>query len=526
MQIGRFNTTLSSKLAAKITALVIGLALLAGASLWGMLGLRVYSDLARQEYKDLEGVYHIGWHTATARTLCNLSTPAGPQALQEVDQALNKLESFFRDPERQDSFPQKKQTLDRIRTNLQSARDSLSSPPWSDQNPRPATRPAHPTIYLNATLSNVIEMNKKLNQQIIDNDKAAQAHLSATIAVIGFLSLGIFLGGIAIGLSQYRTVMRPLREISAGVQNLANGRFDQRINIHGDQEFMDLARDFNRMAAQLDELYHGLEDKVRNKSRELVRSERLASVGFLAAGVAHEINNPLSIISGYAEATLQRLRHLPEGDPTRKDMERALKIVTEEAFRCKEITQRLLAMARTGETRSERAPLAIDEIAREIGKLLHGLKKYRDRRLRLEFDHVGQLYVSANLNELKQVLLNLTINALESAPPVGGEVRIEGWRAEGSVFIAVADNGRGIAPETIEHIFEPFYTAKRGCEEHGTGLGLSIAHAIVTDHDGTITAESDGPNKGARFIIELPAVDPLAPDAPSGITDPRGAHHV
>src|SRR6185369_10914403 len=109
---------------------------------------------------------------------------------------------------------------------------------------------------------------------------------------------------VLIGVSQYRGVMRPLRRFSSGVRSIAGGNFRRRLVIAGDDEFAGLAQDFNRMAAELDGLYRELEDKVATKSKELVRSERLASVGFLAAGVAHEINNPLGIISGYAELSL------------------------------------------------------------------------------------------------------------------------------------------------------------------------------------------------------------------------------
>ena len=120
----------------------------------------------------------------------------------------------------------------------------------------------------------------------------------------------VVFAGILLGVLQYRSVTRPLRRLSEGVRKIAAGQFSGRVRgaEGGRDEFASLARDFNRMAEELDGLYRELERKVEAKSRELVRSERLAGVGYLAAGVAHEINNPLGIIAGYAEYSLSLLR--------------------------------------------------------------------------------------------------------------------------------------------------------------------------------------------------------------------------
>jgi signal transduction histidine kinase len=241
-------------------------------------------------------------------------------------------------------------------------------------------------------------------------------------------------------------------------------------------------------------------------------------VGFLAAGVAHEINNPLSIISGYAELAGKGLRRVLTGEgngASEVDAEAeaealssaldAQEIIREEAFRCKEITGRLLSLARGGG--DGRQALRLDEVARQVAVLTKGLKNYRDRRVVLEFEKAELMRVVANLTEMKQVLLNLTVNALEAVPAEAGEVRIGGRRAGDWVEVFVEDNGKGMAPETLEQIFEPFFTQKRGAGEPGTGLGLSITHAIVENHGGRIRAESGGPGRGSRFTIRLPAGD-------------------
>jgi nitrogen fixation/metabolism regulation signal transduction histidine kinase len=130
---------------------------------------------------------------------------------------------------------------------------------------------------------------------------------------------------------QYRAVLAPLGRLSAAVTRMARGSLDQRLPTKGDAEFAQLADSFNHMAVQLDDLYHKLERRVAEKSKELVRSERLASVGYLAAGVAHEINNPLGIIAGYGERSLQ---HLSRGldDATAARVEASLKVICDEAF--------------------------------------------------------------------------------------------------------------------------------------------------------------------------------------------------
>jgi signal transduction histidine kinase len=117
----------------------------------------------------------------------------------------------------------------------------------------------------------------------------------------------------------------------------------------------------------------------------------------------------------------------------------------------------------------------------------------------------------ANQTEIKQVLLNLMINAIEAVVDHTGRISIEGCRAGDWIEIKVTDNGRGMSAETRERVFEPFFTNKRGAGDPGTGLGLSITHAIVTHHGGEIIASSDGADRGSRFTIRLPAASSQMP---------------
>jgi signal transduction histidine kinase len=245
---------------------------------------------------------------------------------------------------------------------------------------------------------------------------------------------------------------------------------------------------------------------VFRKSRELVRAERLASVGYLAAGVAHEINNPLNIISGYAELSLKALRR---NGVSARDAEAVehLAIIRSEAFRCKEITTRLLSLAKGGA--DGREIVSLRDAVENIADLVRGLKIIRHRRLRVDLEGEKPLLVQANLTEMKQVLLNLIVNAFEAVSE-GGEVTVTGVSTADWVEVEVVDNGRGMSGETLERVFEPFFTNKRGAGEPGTGLGLSISYAIITGHGGEIHAHSDGPGRGSRFKIRLPAAPPNA----------------
>jgi signal transduction histidine kinase len=282
-----------------------------------------------------------------------------------------------------------------------------------------------------------------------------------------------------------------------------------RAPIDGDGEFRALAAEFNRMAGELQAVQIDLEQRVAAKSRQLVQSERLASVGYLAAGVAHEINNPLAIIAGYGERAMKRLEGLGDS-PGVASARQSIGIMGDQAFRCKQITDHLLMLARPGE--SARRPLALERVAQDVLSSVGGLARFSDRRLTLEAGIGGALCVVGNEGELRQTLLNLVINALEAAGPKTGQVQLRIHRAGAEVELSVTNNGAGMTQETLARVFEPFFSSKKG-DRPGTGLGLSIAQAIVADHGGRLEAHSDGAGAGSRFVIHLPAAAKDAKEA-------------
>jgi signal transduction histidine kinase len=264
------------------------------------------------------------------------------------------------------------------------------------------------------------------------------------------------------------------------------------------------------VSAQLDETGRrvGLVVLVKDVSRmvamekELRRKDRLAAAGTLAAGVAHEINNPIGIIAGYAQFTLEQLKKNPN-DAGAAEAAKALTTISEEAFRCKQIVQKLLTLARPGAGR--RAVGWRGGGGGGGGWVGGGLKDYRERELKLHVQEGVDVNVLANEGEMKQVVLNLALNALEATEPARGRVDIRVRRAEQFAELVVEDNGRGMTPAVLERVFEPFFTAKRGAMRPGTGLGLSIVHAIVENHGGEVSAHSAGIGQGSRFTVRLPA---------------------
>lgn len=224
----------------------------------------------------------------------------------------------------------------------------------------------------------------------------------------------------------------------------------------------------------------------------LAQSEKLAAVGQLAAGVAHEINNPLTTILANAQL-LQR--SIP---PNNADLHEMLELIIQGSDRASQAVSELLDFARR--EHYERAPLDLNQtIQRTVTFLRHELGS---RSITLEFEPAQTLpAVVASQDHLQGVWLNLLINAIDAIHPGPGQIRITTRQVDDYVQIVISDNGRGVRPEHIPRIFEPFYTTKE--TGHGTGLGLSVCHQIVSQHGGQIFVNSQ-PGEGATFTVNLP----------------------
>ena len=286
------------------------------------------------------------------------------------------------------------------------------------------------------------------------------------------LSSGAILFAVAIGVYIGRSVSRPLKRLRAGADRIATGDLETRIEVDGRDEFAQLATHFNRMAAALKQHQH-----------RLVETERLAAVGRLAAGVAHEINNPLAVILGY----LRMMRKTASGS-----LAEELAIIEDEAVRCQEIIEGLLDLSRP--PRGEPATVELREICEGVVARVREAAACPHVRVRID----GDATIKAHEPQLRQVLFNLVKNAAEAAAP-DGEVQIRISSDGEQASIAVRDSGLGLPPDASSRLFEPFFTTK----DRGTGLGLAVSQSIARAHGGSIDASSpdDG---GALFVLRLP----------------------
>ena len=245
-------------------------------------------------------------------------------------------------------------------------------------------------------------------------------------------------------------------------------------------------------------------------SEQLETMERLSSLGTLAAGIAHEINNLLASVLAVTQNALLGSR-TPD---TLARWEKALHEIEAQVVRCGRITRSVLQFSR-GES-TEKWDGDVDSIVRRAGQLVHSFARSRSARLDLRPD-AGPKQIRVNRIEMDQVLVNLLRNAIESKPE-GARVVVRTSRSNGSIRVEVSDDGRGIAEVDVGRIFEPFFTT-RGTEG-GTGLGLSVSYEIVVAHGGRLEVES-APGKGSTLTVYLPASDT------SGETDNNAnVHHT
>ena len=307
----------------------------------------------------------------------------------------------------------------------------------------------------------------------------------------------------------HRNLSGPIRLLIERIRAIGEGSWEKRLPVDGaNNEIASLALEFNQMSARLQELYGKLVQEQRerlNLERNLRQSDKLASVGQLAAGLAHEIGTPLNIIGGRAEFLLRRPRN-------RDEIADNLQIIRSQIDRITGIVRQLLEFSRRREPAFRDVDLQplIDKVK---GLLAH---KIAEKKVSVDCRIDKSLpLVAADPSQLEQVFLNLVLNSLQALPP-GGWIRIRAGLADGKdpnggephyLRIDFEDNGAGIAAEHIGQVFDPFFTTKDIGE--GTGLGLSVSYGIVKDHGGEIRVESD-PGRLTKFTILLPVQSRVA----------------
>ncbi|MBI5480902.1 MAG: HAMP domain-containing protein [Deltaproteobacteria bacterium] len=313
-----------------------------------------------------------------------------------------------------------------------------------------------------------------------DEDQARRAAIGGVIASMLF--------GLLVWLVT-RQRLAQLRKLAQGARRLAGGEWGERVPEDDKDEIGALGREFNSMAAALQE-----------REQRLIRSERLAAIGRMAAHIAHEVRNPLSSIGLNAELLEEELQQQPDGA-------RLCRAIQHEVDRLNALTQEYLRFARLPQPKLER-----QDLRPALTSLLDFIREDARARGVTVVAQLPDSLPSLDLDEgqLRQALLNLCRNAVE-AMSGGGTLTVRVAAAGERLEISVADTGAGIAAEHLPRVFEPFFSTK----EHGTGLGLALTQHIVAAHGGTISIDST-PGRGTEFVVRLPLLGAAAGGASTG----------
>lgn len=320
----------------------------------------------------------------------------------------------------------------------------------------------------------------------------AEQNLSFLVAVF-VLSLA---AALALGVYLARRIAGPVTALMAGVNRVAAGDLEARIKVDSADEIGQLAGAFNDMTVRLRGHMEEVERahaEVLKAQKHLLQSEKMAAIGQLAAGLAHEIYNPLNVISGFTELLLKQRGG--EDAETRRHLEE----IYREAGRCQALIAELLRFAKP--KRPDRAPADLGATLKETLSLIQAQARAQGVAVSLDLPE-GLPEVVADREQLKQVFLNLLLNACQ-AMPAGGELAARAYLSDGCLCFEIRDTGVGIDPRDLDDIFNPFFTTKA----EGTGLGLALSYAVVESHNGTLTVRSE-PGRGAVFTLSLPLREP------------------
>jgi two-component system NtrC family sensor kinase len=331
--------------------------------------------------------------------------------------------------------------------------------------------------------------------------------------MIAYTACGLFLIAILSGFFVWQIVGRPVKALQHGTEHLTNGNLGYQLESNSEDEIGDLARSFNDMSSRLKAEHtenvawtHTLEERVERKTRELKRAhehalhtEKMASIGKMAAVLAHEINNPLSGILTYAKLLRRYVDHEDSGQSRHQEICDSLELIASESRRCGDLVKNLLTFSRT-------TPMNVQ--ATDLNHVVQQSLRLAQHQLDLLGIHVQpQLdpelpLIPCDGAQIEQVLLALLMNAIDAMPQGGNLWLTTAFSpAERLVRIVVRDDGAGISPDILPRIFEPFLTTKE--TGRGVGLGLAISHSILERHDGAINVQSKL-GAGTTFTVTLP----------------------
>ncbi|MEJ2695246.1 MAG: ATP-binding protein [Candidatus Sulfobium sp.] len=395
---------------------------------------------------------------------------------------------------------------------------SQSTPTWfihkTDSNARVLTI-VQPIFNEPACYTSACHVHRK-SQKILG---LVQANLSLAfmdksmkeqgIAITVYILIFLFIISIVLCTILWNFVSTPVSMLAQGMQKVADGDLDYHVEINTKDEMGELASAFNEMTSDLKaaknelvEWGNTLEKKVQEKTEairmaqaQLIHSEKLASLGRMAAGVAHEINSPLTGIVTFGHLLLKRL---PQDTEEREDVE----VIIEQANRCSNIIKGLLGFARA--SAAEKAPVNINDVLSHSLNIVRNKADFFDIKLITDLDPALSR-VKADASQLQQVFLNMIMNAADAIEGKGTiTVSTRNVNEDDMDYVEIEfhDTGPGISDENLAKIFEPFFTTKPVGK--GTGLGLAVSHGIIREHGGKIDVKT-WPGEGTSFLVRLPA---------------------
>jgi signal transduction histidine kinase len=327
--------------------------------------------------------------------------------------------------------------------------------------------------------------------------KQERADIATTLkmsVIVLFVALAIIIVvGMTVNVRIARSIVTPILDLERITKKITRGDFSETIAVTGRDEIASLAESFNQMEDKLDHAMASLEEiikKLQEKQSQLVEAEKLAAIGKLAAGIAHEINNPLTSVLTFSNLMLEQC------DPADPRCAK-LKLMARETDRARNIVRQLLNFGREIIIKPER--ININRPVLEITESLQGQEAFKGIELTVHLaDDLPD--TDADPAQIGQVVLNLLLNAIHAVKPPG-RISVTTRRGERVVEIEIVDSGTGIPEEHLHRIFDPFFTTKDASK--GTGLGLAVSYGIVKKHGGEIAVESS-PGRGTTFTVKLP----------------------
>src|SRR5512143_349387 len=323
------------------------------------------------------------------------------------------------------------------------------------------------------------------------SDIATMIKMSVNLLLLALVLVVVL--GIIINIKLATSIATPIRTLEKITKKISQGDFSEQIEVKGQDELSSLEASFNLMEEKLKNALWSLEhtiEKLREKQAQLVEAEKLASVGKLAAGIAHEINNPLTAVLTFSNLMLEQC---PPGDPRHE----RLKLMARETNRARNIVRQLLNFGRELTIKPEM--INVNRPVSELADSLAAQDAFKGVELAMKLDEnlpAGE----ADPAQVGQVVMNMLLNAIH-AITLPGRIEVVTRRNGNAVEIVFSDTGRGIPEEHIHKIFDPFFTTKEAFK--GTGLGLAVSYGIIKKHGGDIeVASSEG--KGTTFTVRLP----------------------